>query len=266
MAAESPPGGREPRPAHPESARASRSWWDRDVGAYLAEHGGFLGAPDAPPRLVWGPEGWTEDELGLLGPVTGHRVLEVGCGAAQCSRWVRAQGGHAVALDLSYGMLRAAPADLPRVQADAVALPFRAGSFDLAFTSYGALQFLPDVAAVFREVHRVLRTGGRWVFSVSHPVRWAFPDDPGPRGLTADRSYFDRSAYVERDPDGTLAYVEHHHTLGDYVRALAESGFALLDLREPEWPRRNQASWSGWSPLRGAILPGTAIFVTRTVG
>ena len=31
-----------------------------------------------------------------------------------------------------------------------------------------------------REVARVLRPGGRWVFAVNHPMRWIFPDDPGP--------------------------------------------------------------------------------------
>ena len=44
----------------------------------------------------------------------------------------------------------------------------------------------PTRRAVMREVARVLRPGGRWVFSVTHPMRWAFPDDPGPEGLTVD--------------------------------------------------------------------------------
>ncbi len=40
-----------------------------------------------------------------------------------------------------------------------------------------------------REVRRVLRPGGRFVFSATHPIRWAFPDEPGPRGWTAPASY-----------------------------------------------------------------------------
>jgi hypothetical protein len=34
-----------------------------------------------------------------------------------------------------------------------------------------------------------------------------------------------------------------------------------VDLVEPEWPVWNQQEWGGWSPLRGRLLPGTAIFV-----
>jgi SAM-dependent methyltransferase len=151
------------------------------------------------------------------------------------------------------------------VQADAGRLPFGDASFDVVCSAYGALPFVADAGAVFAEVARVLRPGGGWVFSVTHPVRWAFPDAPGPAGLVADRPYFDRTPYVERDEDGTPSYVEHHRTMGDTVRALVAAGLDVVDLVEPEWPERNQAEWGGWSPLRGRILPGTAIWVTRRV-
>jgi SAM-dependent methyltransferase len=248
-----------------ESVRASRSWWDAEATAYAEEHGPFLGDDRPEGALVWGPEGRTEAELGLLGPLTGRRVLEVGAGGAQGSRWLAMQGAEPVALDLSHAMLRQSlgrsPA-VPLVQADAGRLPFRDATFDLACSAYGAVPFVADAGAVFREVARVLRPGGRWVFSVTHPVRWAFPDSPGPEGLVADRSYFDRTPYVERDEDGTPSYVEHHRTLGDTVRALVAAGLRVVDLVEPEWPERNEQIWGGWSPTRGRVLPGTAIWVT----
>jgi len=248
-----------------ESVRASRAWWDTEAPSYAEEHGRFLGDGHPSGALVWGPEGWTEAELGLLGPLTGRRILEVGAGGAQGSRWLATQGAEAVALDLSHAMLRhsvgRSPA-VPLVQADAGALPFAAASFDLACSAYGAVPFVADAQVVFAEVARVLRPGGRWVFSVTHPVRWAFPDAPGPAGLVADRPYFDRTPYVERDESGTATYVEHHRTLGDTVRALVAAGLTVEDLVEPEWPERNEDIWGGWSPTRGRILPGTAIWVT----
>ena len=113
---------------------------------------------------------------------------------------------------------------------------------------------------------RVLRPGGRWVFAVCHPTRWAFADSPGPDGLTATMSYFDRSPYVEFDGDGQATYVEQHRTLGDRVRELVAAGFRLLDLIEPEWPEGLTQEWGQWSPLRGRLLPGTAIFVSELAG
>jgi len=250
-----------------ESVRASRAWWDAQASSYADEHGAFLGDGLPEGALVWGPEGWTEAELGLLGPLSGRRVLEVGAGGAQGARWLAAQGARPVALDLSDAMLRGSVGrtpPVPLVQADAGALPFAARSFDLACSAYGAIPFVADAGAVFAEVARVLRPGGRWVFSVTHPVRWAFPDSPGPDGLVADRSYFDRVPYVERDDRGRATYVEHHRTLGDTVRALVAAGLRVVDLVEPEWPGRNAEVWGGWSPLRGRLLPGTAIWVTET--
>lgn len=248
----------------PETARANRRWWDADADHYLAEHGDFLGAAD----FVWCPEALREADARLLGDVRGRRVLEVGCGAAMCARWLRGQAAEVVGLDLSAGMLRHAAAagaatglPVPLVQADAQRLPFATGSFDVACSAFGAVPFVADSAAVMREVARVLRPGGRWVFATTHPIRWAFPDDPGPDGLVAQMPYFDRTPYVETDAAGVPVYVEHHRTLGDRVRELAAAGLVLVDLVEPEWPAGHRREWGQWSPLRGALLPGTAIFV-----
>ena len=247
-----------------QSVRANRTWWDADAAAYLAEHGDFLGEVD----FVWCPEGLREADAHLLGPLTGQRILEVGSGAAMCARWLSTQGAWPVAFDLSGSMLRHAAdaADrtgvaVPLVQADAEHLPFADGSFDVACTAFGAVPFVADSARVMREVARVLRPGGRWVFATTHPLRWVFPDDPGPAGLTVATPYFDRSPYVEVDPDGEPTYVEHHRTLGDRVRELVGAGLQLVDLVEPEWPAGHSREWGQWSPLRGALVPGTAIYV-----
>lgn len=248
-----------------ESAAANRTWWDQEARGYYAEHGNLLG--DA--ELMWGPEGVYESELGLLGDLEGRDVLEFGSGAAQGARWCAGQGARVVATDLSLEMLRqgrrldedhltGAPA---YIQCDAARLPFADASFDVAFSAYGALPFVADSAGLLREVARVLRSGGRLVFSVTHPIRWALPDVPGEAGLTVASSYFDRTPYVEQDAAGRATYTEHHRTLGDRVREIVAAGLHLTDLVEPEWPEGADHEWGGWSRLRGELIPGTAIFV-----
>ena len=252
-----------------ETVRANRRWWDALAVDYHAEHGAFLGEAD----FVWCPEHLREEDARLLGEVRGLRVLEVGCGSAMCSRWLVEQGARPVAMDLSSGMLAQGRASaqrigipVPLVQADAECLPFADRSFDIAFTAFGAVPFVADSARVMREVARVLRPGGRWVFSTTHPMRWCFPYDPGPDGLTAEMPYWDRTPYVEVDDRGASTYVEHHRTFGDRVREIVAAGFQLLDVVEPEWPAGLTEEWGQWSPLLGSIFPGTAIYVCELLG
>jgi SAM-dependent methyltransferase len=249
-----------------ENRQASRAWWDRDADSYQSEHGDFLGMVD----LVWCPEGLREADAHLLGDVRDKRILELGCGAAAAGRWLVTQGADVVGLDLSAGMLQhavnqnqASGVPVKLVQADATALPFREASFDIVFTAFGAVPFIEDSARVMREVRRVLRPGGRWVFSITHPMRWIFLDDPSENGLVAVHSYFDRRPYVEFDEAGAATYVEQHRTLGDRIRELVAAGFTLVDLIEPEWPEGHERLWGQWSPLRGKLFPGTAIFCSR---
>jgi len=247
-----------------ESRAANGPDWDRYADEYQATHGEFLGDVG----FVWGPEGLTESEAGVLGSLAGKDVLEVGSGAGQCSRWVRDQGGRAFGLDLSMRQLQhsrriddESGIRVPAVLGTATALPFADDSFDIVFCSFGALQFISDIDRAVAETARVLRPGGRYAFSITHPTRWSFPDDPGEPGLTATQSYWDRRPYVEiADEVGAVSYVEHHRTLGDWVSLLAGHDFVLTDLREPEWPEGHERVWGGWSELRGRLTPGTAIF------
>lgn len=246
-----------------ESRRANGPDWDRYADEYQATHGAFLG--DA--GFVWGPEGLTEAEAGVLGPVEGRDVLEVGSGAGQCSRWIRTRGGRAIGLDLSERQLQhsrrldeSTGVTVPSVLGTATALPFADDSFDAVFSSFGALQFVSELDVAVAEAARVLRPGGRFAFSITHPTRWMFPDDPSEAGLVASQSYWDRTPYVEvDDATGDVSYVEHHRTLGDWVTVLAGAGFRITRLLEPEWPEHHDRVWGGWSGVRGRLTPGTAI-------
>ena len=90
---------------------------------------------------------------------------------------------------------------------------------------------------------------------MNHPMRWMFPDDPGPDGLTVSQSYFDRTPYAEVDDADRVVYVEHHRTLGDRVADVVGAGLVLERLVEPEWPDDLDEVWGQWSPLRGRALP-----------
>src|SRR3954454_11887276 len=148
-----------------ESRTANGPDWDRYADEYQATHGSYLGDTG----FLWGPEGLTEDEAGVLGEVEGKVVLEVGSGAGQCSRWVRNHGGRSFGLDLSHRQLQHSRrldgetgVAVPAVLGTATALPFADSCFDVVFCSFGALQFVAELDRAVAETARVLRPGGRF--------------------------------------------------------------------------------------------------------
>ena len=88
-------------------------------------------------------------------PLAGRRVLDLGAGTGAAGRAALAAGARqVVAADLAEGMLRAAGPGPRPVLADAAALPFRAGRFDLVLAAF-CLNHLPDPAAALAEARRV---------------------------------------------------------------------------------------------------------------
>jgi len=240
-------------------AQVQRRFWDADAQRYHQEHADYL------DTFYWCPERLTEDDAHLLGApesLAGLTVVEVGCGSTPCGDWVvQHRDCHVIALDISSEMLSRAPQRerLDLIQADAAVLPLADDCADVLFSSFGGYPFVPDLTAAITEAARILRPGGRLIIAANHPMAWIFPDDPN--SLTASIPYF-QDAYLEWDDDAALRYAEFHHTLGDWIRAFATAGLTLRDLVEPAWTPGVPA-WGQWSPSRGQLFPGTAIFIAE---
>ena len=239
--------------------RHNRAFWDADADSYQAVHGDALaGAP-----LAWGAYRVPESELHILGDLAGKQVLELGCGAAQWSIALAADGVRVIALDVSIGQLvhaRAGSDPLPLVQASGEQLPFGDGVFDVVFCDHGALSFCdPDVSVA--ECARVLRPGGALTFCCTHPLLYLTWDDAREqqtRKLQIDYSELGRMPLAE----GTIDWVL---TAADWIRVLRGNGFEINNLVElcagagavttysdfapPKWARRWPAEWI-WTARR----------------
>jgi len=101
----------------------------------------------------------------------GERVLDLAAGTAVSTVSLARSGAWCVAADFSLGMLRAgADRAVPKVAADALALPFADAAFDAVTISFG-LRNVADPDAALAELARVTRPGGRLVVcEFSHPV------------------------------------------------------------------------------------------------
>lgn len=205
--------------------------WDRHAAAYQA------GAQLPTDVAHYGPDIGTEADFRLLGDLKGKRVLELGCGGAQCSIAFAKQGATAIGVDFSAEMLAFARRLCEREevkvelrQGDLADLAFlRADSIDLVFSAY-AFGYVEDLNRVFRQVHRVLKVGAPLVFSLPHPA-YDMIDDDADQPLLVRRSYFDPSP-IEYEWNG-IAFTDYHHTLSDLYTGLVRASYRVDTILEP---------------------------------
>lgn len=187
--------------------------------------------------------------LQMCNPCAGARVLDLGCGEGYCARQLRRAGAREVlGIDVSAGMIAAAIGEEQRAplgihyrQGDATDLgDLESESYDLAVAVFLFNYLTRDAMRIcMREVRRLLRPGGRFVFSVPHPAfPFMRPAAPPFYFDLAGESYY--AACDRRFPgkiwkrDGAALDVQVvHKTLEDYFHALKRSGFETLpELRE----------------------------------
>jgi demethylmenaquinone methyltransferase / 2-methoxy-6-polyprenyl-1,4-benzoquinol methylase len=138
-------------PQGDEKVRAVRHMFDAIAGRYELVNGLVSFGLD---------RGWRQRCVGALGLPAGSLVLDVACGTGDLCRELTGRGWRPVGVDLSPGMLSHAHTSAPLVLADALAAPFRPGSFDGAVSGF-ALRNVVDLGALFGELARAIRPGGR---------------------------------------------------------------------------------------------------------
>ena len=202
------------------------------------------------------------------------------CAASGCWSWAAAprpapagcagQGAEVVALDLSAGMLRHAreAADrsgvrVPLVQADALALPFADESFDMVCTAFGAVPFVADSG-------RGDARGGPGA-AARRPL--GLLDHP-PDALDLPATSRTRPGWSRATPTSTAARTSSRTTTAcpPTSSSTAPSATGSASWWRPgsccatsssrSGPTGHEQIWGQWSPLRGRLFPGTAIFVS----
>lgn len=175
----------------------------------------------------------------LLGRSSG-RLLDVGCGTGVYTQTMSGWGWTATGIDVSEDMLRHARArGLDVVCADAAALPFDDDSFD-AVVSMWTHTDVNDFSSVVREVARVLRSEGPFVYVGAHPCFVG----PHSRFVSAQGvpelhpGYRRTERYVDGPgitPDGLRITVGATHLpLGLFLKTFFDEGFRLEHFEESE--------------------------------
>ena len=219
------------------------------------------------------------DPEGSFGDIAGRAVLCLAGGGGRQSVAFALLGAQVTVVDLASAQLardRAAAAhygvQITAVQADMrdlSALPARA--FDIVHQPY-ALNFVPDASAVFREVARVVRPGGRYYFHCANPFFSGIGTrDWNGEGYTLRHPYIAGAEMTYADEDWVGACDadapaipgprEYRHTLGALVDGLSAHGFVLRHLAEFKDLHPDPAASPGsWQHLTAIAPPWLAFW------
>ncbi|MBL7828240.1 MAG: class I SAM-dependent methyltransferase [Saprospiraceae bacterium] len=190
-------------------------------------------------------------ELALLGNLEGKKVLHLQCHFGQDTISLSRLGALATGIDLSDKAIESARQLAEQTKSTARFICCNLydltnhldEQFDVVFTSYGTISWLPDLDKWAAIVGGFLKPGGRFVFVEFHPVVWMFDDDFSKVAY----SYFNKGpiiesesgTYANRDAELTLDYVCWNHSMSEVVNSLISNDLEIKLLEEYDYSPYN---------------------------
>lgn len=257
-----------PGRTEPDYLAVNREHWTARNARYTAAS---ARAAWARADIAWGIWKVPEADLQLLPDVRGKDVIELGCGTAYVSSWLKRRGARrAVGVDITPAQLATAREldaelglGLELIEANAEAVPLDDAQFDLAVSEYGASIWC-DPYRWIPEAARLLRPGGHLLFLRNSPLSILCATDTG----TSECLQRPQRGLNRTDWDGDDPGVEFHLPHGEMLRLLRRAGFEVLELVEL-YPPADAVDHEFYSHVRVAWAerwPAEEIWLARKSG
>ena len=190
-------------------------------------------------------------ELELLGDLKGKTILHLQCQFGQDTISLNRLGAEVTGVDLSDKAIESARqiahethSNAQFICCDIYDLPEHLDEkFDLVFTSYGTIGWLPDLDKWAKIIAHFLKPNGQFVFVEFHPVVWMFDDNFDKVGY----SYFNSGpifetqsgTYADKNAEITLSYVMWNHGMSEVVNSLIKNNLEINSLDEFDYSPYN---------------------------
>jgi|SRR3989344_802629 len=168
------------------------------------------------------------------------RVLDSGCGEGYVSRELARRGHKVVGIDASQYIIKAAKetgtGNDDYVRGDVCQMPFGDKSFDCVVSNFLLVE-LEKPEDFIKEVKRVLKPKGRFIFQTLHPS--LFISKTGQSEGRTVPNYFESTKITEKlgrpyNLESPVEITTYHHSLSRYTSALTDNGFQIIYLDEPK--------------------------------
>ena len=190
-------------------------------------------------------------ELELLGDIAGKSILHLQCHFGQDTISLNRLGAEVTGVDMSDTSIENARqialelnADVTFICCNIFDLPQHLDKqFDIVFTSYGTITWLPDLDAWGEIISRFLLPEGKLVFVEFHPVVWMFDDDFEKIGYryfnTGPIIETENGTYADKDANISQAYVTWNHSMSEVLTSLINNGLELNIFQEFDYSPYN---------------------------
>ena len=205
-----------------------------------------------------------QPELDILGDVSGKSVLHLQCHFGQDSISLARMGAKVTGADISDVAIERAKllneeceTDATFIVSDIYDLPTKLeGKFDIVFTTYGTIGWLPDLDKWAQVVNHFLKDGGTFIFAEFHPAMWMFDDDHE----RVFYNYFKSEPIIETysgtyaNPDSELEVntISWNHGLAEVMTSLLNQGLTIRHFKELDY--------SPWNCFEGMQEDAPGVF------
>jgi len=190
-------------------------------------------------------------ELGLLGDIKGKSILHLQCHFGQDTISLSKLGAEVTGIDFSDKAIESAKQIAKNTNSNAnficcniYDLPnYLDQQFDIVYTSYGTIGWLPDLDRWAKIISKFLKPNGKFIFVEFHPVVWMFDDNFEKIAY----NYFNSGAivetgngtYVDKNADISQEYVMWNHSFAEIINSLIKNGLEIKSLDEFDYSPYN---------------------------
>ncbi len=190
-------------------------------------------------------------ELELLGDIEGKSILHLQCHFGQDTISLERLGAQTTGVDLSDKAIESAKKIAQETNSAAKFIccdiyeleNYLDEEFDIVFTSYGTITWLPDLDKWAEIISKFLKTNGKFIFVEFHPVVWMFDENFDKIGY----NYFnaepivetENGTYADKNAEISQAYVTWNHSLSEVFKSLIDHQLEIKDFQEYDYSPYN---------------------------
>ena len=173
--------------------------------------------------------------LSLLKKIKNKRVLDLGCGTGIYANILKSYGANVYGIDTSLGMITIAKSYAPGIDfrvGSVYKMPYKSNYFDVIVSAF-VFQHFENIDKALKEIRRVLKTNGIYVFSLSNPIMEVSHHIKNKKRRFREFGNYFKEEKFTQTWFGKKKYktkvLHMHYTYQTIIRAIIRNEFAIED-------------------------------------